>query len=199
MKKQTVSVVKRLMALMMALALLCGAALAEEAAENGEIVLENPDANEIVLENPDVNEIVLENPGANEIVLEYPDETPAQEDSAAAPEETPAVSLADGSTLPEDAKKVFTLEDALNPDRFIDVYAVYDGEFFRAGMRVTLVAVFNGYDNLTYTFCWQRSDGGAWYSVGGQNDPYYSFTMDESAYNADWRVLVEITAGIVEK
>lgn len=189
MKKQTMSVVKRLMALMMALALLCGAALAEEAAENGEIVLEYPDANEIVLEYPD----------ETQVVLEYPDETPAQEDGAAAPAETPAVSLADGSTLPEDAEKVFTLEDALNPDRSIDVYAVYDGDFFRAGMRVTLVAVFNGYDNLTYTFCWQRSDGGDWYSVGGQNDPYYSFTMDESAYNADWRVLVEITAGIVEK
>ncbi len=189
MKKQTVSVVKRLMALMMALALLCGAALAEEAAENGEIVLEYPDADEIVLEYPD----------ESQIVLEYPDETPAQEEGAAAPAETPAVSLADGSTLPGDAEKVFTLEDALNPDRSIDVYAVYDGDFFRAGMRVTLVAVFNGYDNLTYTFCWQRSDGGDWYSVGGQNDPYYSFTMDESAYNADWRVLVEITAGTVEK
>lgn len=199
MKKQTVSVVKRLMALMMALALLCGAALAEEVAENGEIVLEYPDTNEIVLENPGANEIVPENPDESQVVLEYPDETPAQEDGAAAPEETPAVSLVDGSTLPEDAEKVFTLEDALNPDRSIDVYAVYDGDFFRAGMRVTLVAVFNGYDNLTYTFCWQRSDGGAWYSVGGQNDPYYSFTMDESAYNADWRVLVEITAGIVEK
>lgn len=190
MKKQTVSFLRRLMALVTVLALLCGAALAEQAAENNE---------EIVLEYPDANEIVLEYPDADEIVPESPDEASVPEDGAAAPAETPAVSLADGSTLPEDAEKVFTLEDALNPDRSIDVYAVYDGDFFRAGMRVTLVAVFNGYDNLTYTFCWQRSDGGAWVSVGEQNDPYYSFTMDESAYNADWRVLVEITAGTVEK
>ncbi len=114
-------------------------------------------------------------------------------------DEVPEVTETPAPTqIPEEAEKVLTLQDALDPNRYIDIWAVYDGDTLCQGVEVTLVAVLHGYDNLTYTLQWQVDRGdGAWAPIGQLNSTTYSFTLTEELYSAFWRVVVDITAGEV--
>ena len=98
------------------------------------------------------------------------------------------------ATLPAGAEKMLTLADQLNPDRYIDVYAYWDGDTLTFGDTVTLIAVCYGYDNAVYTLQWQRStDDATWADISGANGDRFSFVVDEDNYDDYWRVTVIIT------
>ena len=96
--------------------------------------------------------------------------------------------------IPEDAAKMMTLQDALDPSRYIDVWAVFEGDTLYLGKPVTLMAQLHGYENLTYTLHWEVNFGNGWEPIGERNKLSYSFEVNEALYNASWRVVVDITA-----
>ena len=145
-----------------------------------------------------------------EAPAEAPAETPApaaEETTAApaaqiteapaeAPVETPAPITEE--ELPANARLMAVLQDTLNAQRSVSIYAVYDGEFLSFGDQVTFVALLRGYDNLTYTLQWQWSqDNQIWEDVPGAEQATYSFQVAEDNYQNFWRVGVTITGVIV--
>lgn len=130
------------------------------------------------------------------------EETPAApvaqitEAPAEAPVETPAPIIEE--ELPANARLMAVLQDTLNAQRSVSIYAVYDGEFLSFGDQVTFVALLRGYDNLTYTLQWQWSqDNLIWEDVPGAEQATYSFQVAEDNYQNFWRVGVTITGVIV--
>ncbi len=89
--------------------------------------------------------------------------------------------------------KIATITDALDASRYIDIYAIFEGDSLHAGVVVTLAAALHGYENLVYTLQWEMSDGGDWVPVGQLNAVTYSFRLTEALYNASWRIVVNIT------
>lgn len=63
------------------------------------------------------------------------------------------------------------------------------GDFQGLGTEVVLTAVTTGYQNPTYT--WQYNDGDGWVTVAGAAESTYRFTVDETNYAYEWRVVVE--------
>ena len=124
-----------------------------------------------------------------------PSDEPAAE-PAEAPVETPAPITEE--ELPANARLMAVLQDTLNAQRSVSIYAVYDGEFLSFGDQVTFVALLRGYDNLTYTLQWQWSqDNQIWEDVPGAEQATYSFQVAEDNYQNFWRVGVTITGVIV--
>ena len=124
-----------------------------------------------------------------------PSDEPAAE-PAEAPVETPAPITEE--ELPANARLMAVLQDTLNAQRSVSIYAVYDGEFLSFGDQVTFVALLRGYDNLTYTLQWQWSqDNLIWEDVPGAEQATYSFQVAEDNYQNFWRVGVTITGVIV--
>ena len=101
-------------------------------------------------------------------------------------------------TVPADAMLIDTLEDALDPNRTIDLYYAWnDGEPVLGG-DVTFIAVLYGYDNLEYTLQWQESaDNENWYNVADATDLRYVETITRENYRDFWRVQV-IISGVRE-
>lgn len=127
-------------------------------------------------------------------VAESSDEPAAE--PAEAPVETPAPITEE--ELPANARLMAVLQDTLNAQRSVSIYAVYDGEFLSFGDQVTFVALLRGYDNLTYTLQWQWSqDNLIWEDVPGAEQATYSFQVAEDNYQNFWRVGVTITGVIV--
>ena len=124
-----------------------------------------------------------------------PSDKPAAE-PAEAPVEAPAPITEE--ELPANARLMAVLQDTLNAQRSVSIYAVYDGEFLSFGDQVTFVALLRGYDNLTYTLQWQWSqDNLIWEDVPGAEQATYSFQVAEDNYQNFWRVGVTITGVIV--
>ena len=124
-----------------------------------------------------------------------PSDEPAAE-PAKAPVEAPAPITEE--ELPANARLMAVLQDTLNAQRSVSIYAVYDGEFLSFGDQVTFVALLRGYDNLTYTLQWQWSqDNQIWEDVPGAEQATYSFQVAEDNYQNFWRVGVTITGVIV--
>ena len=102
-------------------------------------------------------------------------------------------------TVPADAVIVRTLEDALDPDRTIDIYYSWNNEAPALGGEVTFIAVLNGYDNLEYAIQWQQSkDTVNWNDVAGATGARYTETITRDNYRDYWRVQVSITGVIGE-
>lgn len=99
----------------------------------------------------------------------------------------------EATQLPENAQIVITIEDALNPDRYIEIYATYDGDFLNIGDDVTLYAVLHGYDGLVYSLQWQVYQGGEWVDILNETDDTYEFTLTEGNCDDTWRIEVTIT------
>lgn len=82
----------------------------------------------------------------------------------------------------------------LDPDRKVQIHAVYDGDALSFGDEVTLVAEMSGYDNAVYELQWQTSeDNATWSDVPGATGASCTVTMTEENYYAFWRVFVTIT------
>ena len=102
-------------------------------------------------------------------------------------------------TVPQDAEKVLTLEDVLDPNRSIDIYASWNNETPAFGGTVTFVAVLSGYDNLTYDLQWQQSeDNSAWADIDGANELRYTVQVTKANYKDFWRVEVIVTGVAAE-
>ncbi len=105
---------------------------------------------------------------------------------------------AETNELPANARLMAIVEDELNAERSVSMYAVYDGETLTFGDTVTLIAVLNGYDNLAYDLKWQSSpDDKAWTDVAGETAASYTFTITEENYTNYWRVAVTVTGVVV--
>lgn len=123
--------------------------------------------------------------------VEQPAEQPTEE-----PTEAPAA--AETNELPANARLMAIVEDELNAERSVSMYAVYDGDSLTFGDKVTLIAVLNGYDNTAYDLQWQSSaDDKNWVDVAGETAASYAFTISEANYMNYWRVAVTITGVIV--
>lgn len=97
-------------------------------------------------------------------------------------------------TVPADAYIVLTVEDALEPNRYIDVYASWDNQEPAFGGTVTFVAILNGYDRVEYTLQWQQSsDNVNWTDIDGENNERYSVVVTKDNFEDYWRVEVIIT------
>ena len=96
---------------------------------------------------------------------------------------------------------VQTLEDALDPNRSIDLYATWNNQTPTLGGTVTFIAALKGYDNLIYTVNWQTSpDNENWVDIPDVIGLRYDVTTSLDNYADYWRVQVVITgvAGEVE-
>ena len=101
-------------------------------------------------------------------------------------------------TLPADAVIISSIEDALNPDRTIDIYYSWNNMEPALGVEVTFIAILYGYDNLEYNVQWQQSKNGSeWTDVPGSVELRHSETITRDHYKDFWRVQVMIT-GIEE-
>ena len=97
-------------------------------------------------------------------------------------------------TVPADAVIKYTLEDALNPERTIDIYYSWNNMKPAIGGEVTFIAVLNGYDNLEYSIQWQQSrDNSSWNDIAGGTGTRYTETVTRENYRDFWRVQVTIT------
>lgn len=105
---------------------------------------------------------------------------------------------AETNELPANARLMAIVEDELNAERSVSMYAVYDGDTLTFGDKVTLIAVLNGYENLAYDLKWQSSpDDKAWTDVAGETAASYTFTITEANYTNYWRVAVTVTGVVV--
>jgi len=85
------------------------------------------------------------------------------------------------------------LEDALDPNRTIDIYYSWKNEKPALGGEVIFIAVLYGYDNLEYTIQWQQSaDNLEWIDVEGAMEQSHSEIITRDNYKDFWRVLVTI-------
>ena len=113
-----------------------------------------------------------------------------------------ALVLVDGkpvvlATLPAEAGVVTTLQDQLNPERSIDVYAAWEGEKLYLDSEATLIAVLHGYDNAVYTLQWQYSpDNVTWFDLEGAEEARCTLTVTEENYQYFWRIQATITGVI---
>lgn len=132
-----------------------------------------------------------------------PAEEPAEAEATETVEETieeptEAPAAAETNELPANARLMAIVEDELNAERSVSMYAVYDGDTLTFGDKVTLIAVLNGYDNTAYDLQWQSSaDDKNWVDVAGETAASYAFTISEANYMNYWRVAVTITGVIV--
>ena len=100
-------------------------------------------------------------------------------------------------TVPANAVIINTLEDALDPNRSIDIYYSWDNGEVKLGGSVTFIAVLHGYDNLDYTVQWQESaDDVNWSDIQDANSLTNQETITAENYRNFWRVQVTITGVI---
>ena len=166
---------------------------------------EEPAEEPVTLDGP-VYEYVVDEHGA--LVLdEQGNPQPIVLDGAEKPvsylrDETGALVLVDGkpvvlATLPAGAGVVTTLQDQLNQNRSIDVYATWEGEELYLDSEATLIAVLHGYDNAVYTLQWQYSpDNATWYDLEGAEEARCTLTVTEENYQYYWRIQATITGVI---
>ena len=110
----------------------------------------------------------------------------------AAPTEQPEVITE--ADLPEEAQKIGTIEDALDPSRYIDIYAVWQDDVLSFGTQAQLIAVLHGYDAVQYTLQWQIStDNANWTDIPDATGARCDVTVTEDNYLCWWRVQVLIS------
>ena len=96
--------------------------------------------------------------------------------------------------IPADAQLIQTLADALNPNRFIDIYAAWDNGIPVFGGIVTFTAVLYGYEGAEYTVQWQQShDCEVWHDIEGATDLDFSIEVTKANFEDYWRIQVIIT------
>ena len=175
-----------------------------------EIPAEEIPAEEIPAEEIPAEEIPTEEIPAEEIVVEEPAQEQAEDtdETVVVPEEEKTVVIKDEKVplssgtaadviteedLPENAQKIATLADQLDPNRSIDIYLAFDGTDLYLGDKVTLMAVLHGYDNAVYSLQWQSSpDDSSWSNISGANNSSYSFSLTMDNYKNYWRVAVVV-------
>ena len=102
--------------------------------------------------------------------------------------------------VPYGAAKIYTVEDLLEPNSHIDIYAsIDDPENFAFGDQMKLTAVVYGYDKLTYTLQWQTSpDDETWEDIEGETGEFMYVTVTEENLSDFFRVSLTVTGAIEE-
>lgn len=168
---------------------------APEAPETESPAVEEPAA-EPAAEVPATEVPAAEEPTAEPTEEAPVTETPATEEPSAEPAVSPAPITEED--LPANARLMAIIQDELNADRSVSVYAAYDGDFLSFGDSVSLIAVLHGYDNVTYSLQWQQSpDNASWSDIPAACGASYSFIINESNYTLFYRVSVTVTGVIV--
>ena len=181
------------------------AAIAEEKEDNTEIIEDYDTA----LGLPGLPDYEYELDEAGNLVLDEKGNPIVIRDNLAEEDEIPVAFLrdeegnlildADGKpivtqTVPSDATIVNTIEDALDPNRTIDIYYSWNNETPAMGGEVTFVAVLYGYDNVEYNIQWQESENGNnWSDVPEAEGQRHTETITRENYKHFWRVQVTIT------
>ena len=97
-------------------------------------------------------------------------------------------------TVPTDAVISSTLEDALDPNRTIDIYYSWNNETPAIGGEVVFIAVLHGYDNLEYNIQWQQSKNNEdWTDIPDSFETRHTEIVTRDNYKDFWRVQVIIT------
>ena len=97
-------------------------------------------------------------------------------------------------TIPADAEYFDTIEDALDPNRTIDLYATWGEGELTDGTEATMIAVLNGYDNVEYALQWQTSEDNVnWTDVPGATESRCTVVVTQDNYLDYWRVMVTVT------
>ena len=97
-------------------------------------------------------------------------------------------------TIPADAEYFDTIEDALDPNRTIDLYATWGEGELTDGTEATMIAVLNGYDNVEYALQWQTSEDNVnWTNVPGATESRCTVVVTQDNYLDYWRVMVTVT------
>ena len=152
------------------------AVYAYEKDEDGNLILdENGNPIVTVVEGDEIPVTYLRNEDGELILDEKGDPIPTQ-------------------TVPTDAVISSTLEDALDPNRTIDIYYSWNNEKPAIGGEVVFIAVLNGYDNLEYTIQWQQSKNNEdWTDIPDSFETRHTEIVTRDNYKDFWRVQVIIT------
>ena len=95
--------------------------------------------------------------------------------------------------LPEEAEKLFTIEDEEQPEKTIDIFYSFEGNFLNVGDKVTLYAILYGFEDDIFTLQWQQSeDGENWTDIEGETFNTYEFTLTEENLDLSWRMKVVV-------
>lgn len=182
---------KRVFALMLSVALLAGAAMAEESVETQ---VEAPAA------LSETTQVEAENAEKTQLIAEFTPEVteaPAPEAEAPAEEEAPAETPEGGETIPEDE----TIPDATDVQeipsegvephaeiRLVDEKTVYDGDHI--GLRLWLF----GYDGAQYSVQWQvwSAEDQDWVNLEGETDDTLWLDVTAEMNGTQYRVVVTI-------
>jgi len=97
------------------------------------------------------------------------------------------------AALLANSAKIEELLDELNNNRKIEIYANIGNDGINLGDSITLIAVFEGYENTTYTKQWQYDAGNGWVDIDGANGNSYTFVINESNMEYSWRVQAHVT------
>lgn len=96
--------------------------------------------------------------------------------------------------VPLGAQILVTIDDVLDPNRSVDIYAAWEGDALYFGNEARLIAVMNGYDEVVYSLQWQTSkDGASWTDVEGATETEHRLIVTEDNYLDYWRVAITIT------
>ena len=96
--------------------------------------------------------------------------------------------------LPDNAKLMSAIQDALDKDRSVSIYIAYDGEYVNFGDTVALYAMLYGYEGTEYSIQWQISaDNANWEDIDGACDSKYEVVVTEDNYTNFYRVAVTLT------
>ena len=151
---------------------------------------------EYAYEKDEENALVLDENGDPIAILEDGQEIPKtwvrdEEGELVLDEEENPIAT---QSVPADAVIVHTLQDQLNPDRYIEIYVSFNEEDAEVGDTANFRAVLYGYDSLIYSLQWQQSDDGAnWEDLAGANNADLEVVTSEENKNDYWRVQVTIT------
>lgn len=97
-------------------------------------------------------------------------------------------------TLPDNAKLMSVIQDALDKRRSVSIYMAYDGEYVNFGDTVSFYAVLEGYEGTEYEIRWQVSaDDENWSDIEGANATRFDLVVTEDNYENYYRAAVTLT------
>ena len=159
-------------ALLLALALLAPAAMAEEAASESFNLLDTV------------------------TVLERPEETTETTENTETTETTQTTETTENTETTETTQTTGTVqpEETPAPQRSVAIASNIPASEIALGDTVTLTAVLTGFEGVQVEIAWECQVGGVWQPTG-QTGETVTFTVDENNAQGAWRITVTVLAG----
>ena len=86
-----------------------------------------------------------------------------------------------------------------NPDRELNIEAIWQTEKLSLGDEITLVADISGYEGLDYRVFWEVKRNDVWESYGDPGKETCSFILDKENMSWKWRAGIEILVDTKEE